>query len=271
MQWEWLTLLRSCWPSSRRSASWRSTGSRPPPCGRAAGGPRPSPSSSGGATTWGPARPRRGGRWGSCGRSPPGSGRPPAEEGGQREEGRRAGLSKAARAEPAEAVDMHEGVEVGGIVWGFQGFREESGRCDVGRRRRVRRSMDQNGIIGVPQGGTLETGLWLPWSGWFGLQKVKLWRGEDSVMFFFPQLSEVSGDVVETQFRPRLSIVKKNHNQTEQMTRVSGGFYISRKTTFCMNKASFSHSQFSCFARYLEPFRATNTLLSKIKNQMNWK
>lgn len=36
------------------------------------------------------------------------------EGGGQREEGRRAGLSKAARAVPAEAVGMHEGAVVGG-------------------------------------------------------------------------------------------------------------------------------------------------------------
>lgn len=124
---ECLTLLRCCWPSSRRSASWRSSGSRLLPCGHAADGLRPSPSSSGGATTWGPARLRRGGRWGSCGRSPPGSGRPPAEGEGQREEGRRAGLSKAARAEPAEAIGMHEVVEVWG--WGvFEGIRG-LGRC----------------------------------------------------------------------------------------------------------------------------------------------
>lgn len=43
---------------------------------------------------------------------------------------------------------------------------------DVERRRRVRRSMDQSGIIGVPQGDALETRLRR--SGWFELQRVRL-------------------------------------------------------------------------------------------------
>lgn len=85
------------------SESWRSTWSPPPRSWHAAGGPRPSPSSWGVVRTSGRGRPRRGGCSGSCGRSPPRSGRRPAGKEWNREAWWE-GLSKAAGAELAEPV-----------------------------------------------------------------------------------------------------------------------------------------------------------------------
>lgn len=98
-----LTLPRCCWQSSLRSASWRSTWSRPQLSWRVAGGPRLWPSSSDAVMTSGPWRLRHAGYPESCGHSPPRSGRQPAGKGGHTEAWRK-GLSKAARMEQSETV-----------------------------------------------------------------------------------------------------------------------------------------------------------------------